>query len=308
MNQILATDVGKKKSGGPLPIKSVLIIFAICIIIFGGFLIGKSVFSIINKNKEQGLSEPLLEISQNENVLNVSVKHDKIIDKIVYSWNGTEEITLQGKGRMQLQETIDIPVGTNNLSIKVSDITGKTATYNGQYYIEDGDKIKPEIELLVENSKVKIVVKDETELDYISYYWNNEDETKIEARAESSKQIEEKIDILKGENTLTIKAVDKAGNEQTKEQTFKGAKKPKIEVVRDGNDFVIKVTDEEEIKKIEYTLNGQLYSTDPNNTGASLGMKELEVRQPLVAGENIITVKAVNISNLETEFSGEATL
>lgn len=308
MNQILATSVGNKKSGGPLEIKTILIIFSICIIVFGGFLIGKAVFNIINKNQEQGISEPLVEITQSDNILNINVKHDKIIDKIIYSWNAQQEIVLQGKGRMELQEKIDIPIGTNIISLKVIDITGKTASYNEQYTVQEGDKIKPEIELQVENSKVKISVKDETELDYISYYWNNEDETKITAREESSKQIEEKIDILKGENTLTIVAVDKAGNKQTKEQTFKGAKKPKIELSRVGNDIVIKVTDEEEIKKIEYTFNGQVYSTDPNNTGASLGMKELEIKQPMVQGENKITVKAYNISDLETELPGEATL
>ena len=140
---------------------------------------------------------------------------------------------------MELEEKIEIPIGTNNLYLKVIDITGKTVSYNQQYILENADRTKPEIELLVENSKVKIVVKDETELDYMKYYWNDEDETKITAREESLKQIEEKIDILKGQNTLTIIAVDKAGNEQTKEQIFKGAKKPKIELLRDGNELVI---------------------------------------------------------------------
>ena len=271
-------------------------------------MVGKAGFAIANKEQEQSISEPLVELVKNGSKLNIKVKHDKIIDKIVYNWNQEQDIVLQGKGRMELEETIDMPIGTNILSLKVMDITGKTVSYNQEYTLENGDTIKPEIELLVENSKVKIVVKDETELDYMSYYWNDEDETKINAREESSKQIEEKIDILKGENTLTIIAVDKAGNEQTKEQTFKGAKKPKIELYRDGTELIIKITDEEEIKKVEYNLNGTDYSTDPNNTGASLGMKELEVRQPLQQGENKITIKAYNISNLETEVSGEVTI
>lgn len=269
---------------------------------------GKSIFSIINKNEDQGVSEPLVEVSQNVDSLNIKVKHDKLIDKIVYNWNNEQDIVLQGKGRMELEEKIEIPIGTNNLYLKVIDITGKTVSYNQQYILENADRTKPEIELLVENSKVKIVVKDETELDYMKYYWNDEDETKITAREESLKQIEEKIDILKGQNTLTIIAVDKAGNEQTKEQIFKGAKKPKIELLRDGNELVIRVTDEEEIKKVEYTLNGQLYSSDPNNEGKSLGMKQLEVRQPLAQGRNTITIRAYNISDLVAEESGETTV
>ena len=176
------------------------------------------------------------------------------------------------------------------------------------YELAEGDVTKPEIELLVESSKVKIVAKDETALDYIIYYWNEEDETRVNVREEALKQIEEKIDILKGENTLTIVAVDKAGNETVKEQTFKGVKKPKIDLARSGSELIIKVTDEEGLQKIEYTLNGKYYSTDPQNTGTPLNMKELEIKQPLEQGENKITIKAYNISGLETELSGEATI
>ena len=151
-------------------------------------MVGKAGFAIANKEQEQSISEPLVELVKNGSKLNIKVKHDKIIDKIVYNWNQEQDIVLQGKGRMELEETIDMPIGTNILSLKVMDITGKTVSYNQEYTLENGDTIKPEIELLVENSKVKIVVKDETELDYMSYYWNDEDETKINAREESSFQ------------------------------------------------------------------------------------------------------------------------
>ena len=229
-------------------------------------------------------------------------KDGDLTDKIETSGNvdTNKEIILQGKGRTELEEFIDMPLGNNTLILKVIDIEGKTVSYSQMYELVDGDVIKPEIELLVEGSKVKIVAKDETELDYIIYYWNEEDETRVDAREDSSKQIEEKIEILKGENTLTIIAVDKAGNEEIKEQTYKGAKKPKIELSRTGNELIIKVTDEEGIQKIEYTLNGTYYSTDPQNTGASLNMKEVEMKQPLIQGENKITIKAYNISGLET--------
>ena len=138
------------------------------------------------------------------------------------------------------------------------------------------------------------------------YYWNEEDGTKKEAGENSKKQIEEKIDIKKGTNTLTVIAVDKAGNEKKIEQTYKGVKKPQIEVLREGNELIIKVTDEEEIKRIEYTLNGQEYSTDPNNTGASLGVSQVEFRQALAQGENKITIRAYNIGGVEARFEGEA--
>lgn len=307
MNQILYTD-SKKKKGGPLEINTILRMFAILCILFGCILVGKVSFAMLNEKEESSKTVPLVTINQEGNKLKVNIKHDKIIDRIIYSWNENQEIILQGKGRTELEEFIDMPLGNNTLILKVIDIEGKTVSYSQMYELVDGDVIKPEIELLVEGSKVKIVAKDETELDYIIYYWNEEDETRVDAREDSSKQIEEKIEILKGENTLTIIAVDKAGNEEIKEQTYKGAKKPKIELSRTGNELIIKVTDEEGIQKIEYTLNGTYYSTDPQNTGASLNMKEVEMKQPLIQGENKITIKAYNISGLETEVSGEATI
>lgn len=308
MNQILYTDNKKKNKGGPLEIQTVLRIFAILCIVFGLILVGQASFAMLTQKGEATQSVPLVEITQDGDSLLIKIKHDKIIDKIVYSWNKNQDIVLQGKGRMDLEETIDLPIGSNTLTLKVTDINGKTVSYQEMYERAKGDVTNPEIELLVESSKVKIVAKDETALDYILYYWNAEDETKIEVREDSPKQIEEKIDILKGENTLTIIAVDKTGNETVKEQAFKGVKKPVINLARDGKELIIKVTDEEGIQKIEYTLNGLYYSTDPSNTGTPLNRKELEIKQPLVDGENKITIKAYNISGLETEVSGEATI
>lgn len=307
MNQILYTNDQKKK-GGPLEIKTILIIFAVLCMLFGIILIGKAVYSMVTKKGATSQNVPLVEVNKENASLIIDIKHDKIIDRIIYNWNDTQEFVLLGKGRKEIQEIIDLPVGNNILNLKVTDIEGKTVSYSQSYELEEGDVIKPEIELLVESAKVKIVAKDETALDYILYYWNSEDETRVDVREGSLKQIEEKIDILKGENTLTIVAVDKAGNETTKEQIFKGVKKPKIDIAKSGNEFIIKVTDEEGIQKIEYVLNGIYYSTDPQKTGTPLNMKELEIKQPLQQGENKITIKAYNISGLETEVSGEATI
>ena len=293
MNQILYTNNTKKK-GGPLQINTVLRIFAILCIVFGVILVGQAVFAMFTK-EETSQSVPLVEITQENSELLVSVKHDKIIDRIVYSYNENREIVLQGKGRMELQETITLPAGINNLTLKVTDIEGKTISYNQVYEVAQGDVISPEIELLVESSKLKIVVKDETEL--------KELQLTIEGL-----EIEEKIDILKGENTLTIIAVDKSGNEETKEQIFKGVKKPNIDLLVNGNELIVKATDEEGIQKVELTLNGVYYSTDANNTGEPLNSKQVEFKLPLTNGENKITIKAYNVSGLVEEQSGVATI
>lgn len=307
MNQILYTG-GNKKSG-QLKVNTIVRIFSILMILFGIILVGKGSYAIIsNISKNSVENIPVVTMNQEGNTIVLIVKHDKAIDKIEYSWNRTQEYLLQGRGRTELEEEIEIIDGTNTLTVEITDIEGKTVTYSKTCKSTDEDVVKPEIELLVEGSKVKIVAKDETQIDYIKYYWNNEDETRVDAREDSSNQIEEKVTILKGENTLTIIAVDKSGNEQTKEQTFKGAKKPTIELLREGQELIVKVTDEEGVQKIEYTLNGNQYSTDPNNTETALNMKEVEFRQPLASGLNTITIKAYNISGLVEEVTGETTI
>ena len=97
-------------------------------------------------------------------------------------WNNeAPETVLQGKGRNNVSEIIDLPMGINILNLKVVDINGKTATYNKQYTLQNGDITAPEIELEQDGSKVKIIARDETALDYMEYYWNEEDSTKVEA-------------------------------------------------------------------------------------------------------------------------------
>lgn len=307
MNQILYT--GGNKKGGQLEVKTIVRMFSIFIILFGLILVGQGSFAIISTMSENNIENiPVVTMNQEGNTIILTVKHDKAIDKIMYSWNTDQEYMLLGRGRTEIEEEIEIIDGINILTVRITDIEGKIATYSRTCESTDEDVIKPEIELLVENSKVKIVAKDETKMDYIKYYWNNEDETRVDVREDSPNQIEEKVSIIKGENTLTIIAVDKNGNEQIKEQTFKGAKKPTIELFREGQDLIVKVTDEEGVQKIEYTINGMQYSTDPNNTGEALNMKEVEFRQALASGANTITIKAYNISGLVEEVTGATTI
>ena len=309
MNQILSTNSGKKAKE-PLSIKTITRIFAVIIILFGMILVGQGSWAMFSgeESTEEQASVPVVQMVQEGNSLKVTVQHDKAIDRIVYSLNGGQEVVLQGRGRTQIEESIPLEIGDNTIYLTVSDLSGKEVSYDGTYFVEEGDTTPPQIELILEDGRVKISAKDETQIAYISYYWNSEDETRLEARAESPTLIEERLSVLKGENTLTVVAVDTAGNETTEVQTYKGAVKPQISLSRDGDELIIKVTDEENIQKIEFTLNGIFYSTDPNNTGTPLNRKEVEIRQKLNVGTNTITVKAYNVSGLTQEGTGEVTV
>lgn len=303
MNQILYID--KSKNGDTMDIKKIAIISVIIMALFGITLITLGILGITKNKKNMEASEPVVEAREIDEEVEIRISHEKIIDKIVYSWNGNDEVTLQGKGRTDITETLDLPVGNNVLQLKIIDIEKRESVYSKTFFVDDVDTKEPEIELTKDDNakvnKVKIVVRDNRELAYILYRWNNEDETKVEPREDSKKLIEEKIQVLKGENTLTVKAVDAAGNESVKSEIYKGAKKPKVEITQEGNQALIRVYDEEEIQKIELTINGEFFSTDPENTGASLNMQEAEIRQTLIAGENTIEVNAFNVSGLNEQ-------
>lgn len=306
MNQILYVE--KSKNSNSLSMEATVKIFVISIIIFAIIFISKGVYGIVNSKKNDKVLEPSITINELEEELQIIINHEKAIDKIIYSWNNGKQETIQGRGRTNIVETIEFPTGNNTLYLKIIDSNKKETSYTKEYYRDDKDTIKPEIELVVEGSRVRVVAKDERKLSYIKYNWNDEDETIVEVREDSPKQIEERVSILKGENKLTIVAVDEAGNETVKEQIYKGAKKPTIEVTQTNDELLIKVSDEENIQKIEINLNGNSYSTDHENTGEPLNMKEAELNQKLEAGENNIVITAYSVNGLSEQVSRTITI
>lgn len=300
MNQILFIE--KNKGGNRGQSDSIVKTFAIIILIFGIVLISKGVYGIVNSSKlNSDVNRPNVTATRQGTKLVININATSIIESISYNWNYGADHVLKGKGTSYANETIDMPTGSNVLTIKISNANGKTYTYQEEYYRPVADETDPEIEFLIDGTKVKIVAKDDTELSYMKYHWNDEEDTTVEVREDSLTQIEEKISILKGENVLTIVAVDSAGNQSTKKQTFKGAKKPTVTTIRNGNDIVITVRDEENIKRVDIVQNGTLFSTDPNDEGTSLDMQELQVSQPLVKGDNTIVITVYNVSGLSEQ-------
>ncbi len=170
--------------------------------------------------------------------------------------------------------------------------------------IEDEPQIdteKPDLQVSVSGNFVKIKATDETEMDYITYKWNDEPETKISAYQDDKTTIQESVEVLKGENKLTILAVDKSGNQTQIIRTYQGVTKPVISVVQEGNELVIKVTDEDGIDYVYYTLNGKDYRLRTPTT-----QKELEYRQAMDEGENRISIQAYSINGEMTNFEGRA--
>ena len=292
MNQILYTG-GKQK--GPIEINKIIKFFAIVIIIFGIIIAGQAVYRMLNNKAEEQTpvnTEPSVEISQVDNMVQISISHDKAIDKIYYSWNEEEEVTLQGMGRTNLIESIDLPVGNNTLVVRILDASGYEVRYEKRFVLEETTP-KPQIEFAVSGNNVKVVITSENPLAYITYRWNDDEEQRIDAAEGSKNRMETEIEIKKGENKLTVIAVDENNRTQTKEQKFKGITKPEIQLLQDRENLTIRVTDtDDKMDRIEFVLNGTLYTENTKTQDGTV----IQVTKQLKTGDNFLAINAYNVS------------
>ncbi len=321
MNQILSmqssmndknnqNNINKAKSpnqyNNKANINSILRVFSLLLILFGIILIGSSVYGIINSTPK--LKDNISVDTENIGIeATIKVTGEKPIKQISYKWGQGAETVIQGNGTVQLEAVIEIPDGNNILNITVTDYYGNTSDFQKQYINERNDKTKPTIEIpTVTGNMLNIVVKDDTEVAYLTYKWNNEQETRVDVPSEqvNKTEFQTSIEVIKGENTLTIVAVDKEGNKTERTEKIKGANKPTFTVTTEGNNIVINAKDDEGISKISITVDG--VTTDTGDT--PINLKEVEAKQELTPGEHTITITVTNLSGLTEEQSFNATL
>ena len=325
MNQILiddnSNDYNKRASGSggykrnsePMDIDTILKIYVVIAIIFGVLLIGKGVYALtsqadsnVSVSKEESTVQILLNHQPQEegDKIQISITSQTPIDKIVYRWNDGSERTIKGNNQTSLQQLIDCPNGKNTLYVQAIDTAGGKKEANQEFTTENGIDINnPEIKLeLTEDKKLRITATDDTNLAYITYRWNQEEEQKVETEDENQVKIEAVIDILKGENDLTVVAVDGKGNSTTKSQQFIGRTVPEIQVntSTDGSKLIIKVSHENGLKRIYYTLNDKPY--EANFTDSP---KVFEFEQALDRGYNRIIMEVTSVDETKNTFDGQ---
>ena len=180
----------------------------------------------------------------------------------------------------------------NTLNVYVKDINNQEISYS-QQYINEGDI---SINFEVEGNNIKIMAEGKEKLAYLTYRWDEEDETEVEINDYTKEHV---VEIPKGLHKLTVIAVDTNNNTQTEEQEVKGVTRPKLEVTTDGTNFIIKAADEEGIKKVEFIIN----ETDKKrlNLNEVLPLeqrKEFEYAYPLHEGENKLEIRVYNESDI----------
>lgn len=293
MNQILSTsNLEKNKKGGPIEIHTIVKFFSIILIIFGVIMISTASYAIYKKSVDKNNipTKPSITEEQKDNkTVLLKVTHDKAIDKIEYRWNEQKTKTITGNGRKYIEQEIEIPGGTNKLYVSVTDIEGQEISNEQTYETEDIIKME------INNGKVKVSAEAETEISYMTYRWDEEQEEKIDI---NSTTVEQEIEIPMGEHTLTVVLVDKNNETITKEQKVKGVVKPKIQVKLDDNkeNFLITVTDDSGLDRIEFIINGENKTLTANE-----GQKEMKLKLPLKDGENIVEIIAYNLDGIESD-------
>ena len=292
MNQILSVDNPKNsrkkfgKDGNKASIKSVVVFFCIILIIFGISVTALGIYSLNNKEKtlsaDNATRNIRIDVIQNATELDVDVTSLNEIAKIEYKWDEGEVQEISGEGKKVLSANIRIPGGTKTLKITVTDVNGEVKEYSNQFV---GPKEPKNIQLSESEKENKILVKCEEEqnLSYISYFYDEEEEKKVEVSGTSG-QIE--IDVKEGAHVLTLRVGYADG---TVGQIFKKLYVPTVEVglTQDLQRFTIKITDPRQITKLTANFNGQEITIDVN--------KELfENTLPLKNGENRLILTAYN--------------
>ncbi len=284
-----------KNNKGPTDIGHILKFFSIAILVFGVFMIGSGSYSMFQEvTKKEEVTKPQIFVKPpNNNEIVIQISHDKSLSKVTYSWDDEDVNTVQCSGKMGVQTKIKVLEGIHTLTINATDINGETSEYKSTYNIEENISINVDIE----GNGVKITLNAKTELSYMTYRWDEEEETKIDI---NSNEFEQTIEAPKGLHTLTISAVDKNNQTKTETQKIEGVMKPTVEITAGENKkFVMKISDEEGIKKVEFSINdSDNYVLDLERVLPLEERKEFEYSFALQDGENKIQVTAHNENNV----------
>ena len=295
MNQILSVENTKKEkkkrnpNRGPADIESILKFFSIALIVFGIFMVGSGSYSMYKDSQEETASnKPTISVATlTEGQVTLTIEHSRTLSKVTYKWNDEEEIPIDCNGKRKVEQTIEIPTGTNTLSVYAEDVNGRISTYQKSYTIQ-GDI---SIEFSVDGNNIKITTEGKEELAYLTYRWDEEEETRVDI---NDVRNETTVEIPKGQHTLTVIAVDINNKTQTEEQEVKGVTKPNLEVTTDGSsNFVIKASDEEGLTRLELIRN----ETEKYFLNLE-GRTELEYNFPIIEGENKLEVIVYNESDV----------
>lgn len=314
MNQIIDYNPNKNsrkepstKSDAIVRVFAVLLaLFAIAILASGGYKLytTKQEEKKIQEKEDAAKANISIQVDENNKKVNISVSHDKVIKTVTYMWDSEMDKSRDGNGETTLQFDIDLLRGDHKLTVIVTDIDGIQTKKEESIKTNEGiDDTPPTIDITVTpEKKLLIVAKDDVEMSYITYRWNEDEEVKIavDENQEDKSVIEYTIDIMKGVNSLRVIAVDASPKSNTgkKFETYTGVTKPdvRITIASDKKTANIYCSHEDGLKRVKLSLNGQDYDVDIGEGNP----KEATFDINLIDGVNSIKVTATTTEETET--------
>lgn len=300
------------KGTNKLAINKSVKMFASIILIFGIAMISMGVYGKITEKPKQ--IDQQLEIRETKQGSKVTLKitSGKPVRLVSYKWNEGESTAIQGNNKLNIEQIITIPQGNNILKITVTDYYGNERDYQKQYIKKSNDSQNPEIMIIQDETdkrKIKITVKDDTQLTYMTYEWDKYREIstngsstqnlEIISRGKQEKIVFEKgqkehtfsLDIPAGNNILAIEVADGEENVETLKKAIKGLLVPEVELSTKNGILNIKATDEIGVSKVEVNVDGAI-----SNTGDTpLNLKEVNTSIEVGKTKHKITVTVINM-------------
>ena len=299
MNQILVMENKKKRrsrNSGPAEIENILKFFVIALIVFGVLFIGHGSYAIYKDAKGKDKKNlPTLTMERVNDEVIIKATSSIKIKNLIYSWNADEETKIPVDGTF-IEENVMLLNENGTLNVKIEDEKGRTVKYQKEFIIDGLDITKPTIEIQEQgsNGTIKITATDETKMKYISYSINGSDEIQIDKSDAEDKIMSYILKLQKGENKLTVTAVDSSGNFETIEKTIIVSGKTTMNLKIENGKLVVTAEDPDGIKDIEINLNGVTKSVKDIN------QKSIKATLNIVEGTNNIRIKITNVNSLIT--------
>lgn len=283
-------------------IAKIIKIFCVSIILFGLILIGESTYALIQNSGEKIEDNVQVVADRMGKETKITVTSEQYpIKEFSYKWNDGEPVIIEGDGTLSLERIIQIPNGNNILRMTVTDNFGNVKNFHKQYLYDSSDVSKPTIEIAITGNKLSIKANDDTEMSYITYSWNNEEPKRVEKDENNPKEINVNIEVPSGPNKLSIIAVDKEGNRETRSENIIGDTKPTFTLSKNGLKIILNAQDDEGISKVSMTVDGET-----RNSGEEpINQKEISVTWEVTSGTHTISVSITNVNGLTA--TGEVT-
>lgn len=310
MNQILFTNNNNNNNDNKIDVRQIIKIFAIAIILIAVIIICIKLYGVYEKNKKQANSSmPEIEIiREDDQTKEVTIKASckDGIQYLVYTWNNEDEKKINLNGSTSFERIIEIPENAmNTLKIEVTSIKEAKAEKT-EVFQKEIDNDKPKIDsITILEKKLNIQVSDDNGLKYLSYKWENEEETRVDADPNDNKTMSVDIDIKRGTYKLWLTVVDIYNNEETISRLITGVNEPEINVIKYGNVVHISVTHDMGFKQIEFIINKSKYVYNENYSKYDKNKTTVEFEFPLKEGENLVQVNAYSQEKLSDEDNEE---